>query len=513
MKNALKKTVCCLLSAAVLAVSVPPAFAKSSDFTDVPAKSWYAKAVDYVSEAGLFSGKGNGKFDPDGVMNRAMMVQVLANATENYKKEDFTTGGFIGTGINSFDLLPYTDVDETQTWYGPPIRWATMYQIVSGKGNGKFAPFDAITREETAVMLYRYAQKTENDVNHRGTSLKKFSDANAVSSWAKDAMDWAVEKGILKGYPNGSLRPKKRTTRAEAAMVFLNAKDVLKNRTAVYPMTETAQELGITADTYPKVDGSGLTQSLAGGLYRTMYGTYDPHGIHHSKTRSAYEKLIAGDTDLILVPAPEDKILKEAENAGVQLEKYEIAREGLAFLTPKQNTAKNVSVEQLQQIYGDYSIQNWSKLGGENQALFPLCGTSGLDDDRQAQLEDRILQGLPLSERIQEQYAFDNWNEVIYRLQETTQAEVDGFGIAPCGYTMHRNFSNYQHRGLKLLSVNGVTPTEKNISDGTYPLTYSYYAVICGDEPANSPARKLAQWLQTKEAGKLIKQSGFIHLF
>lgn len=90
MMNALKKTFCCLLSATVLTVSASTAFAKSADFTDVPEKGWYTEAVDYVSEAGLFSGKGNGKFDPDGVMNRAMMVQVLANATENYKKESFT---------------------------------------------------------------------------------------------------------------------------------------------------------------------------------------------------------------------------------------------------------------------------------------------------------------------------------------------------------------------------------------------------------------------------------------
>lgn len=510
MDKLLRKVMCVLLSITMVSAFSIETWAKG--FTDVPAGEWYAQAVEYVEDAGLFSGKGNEKFDPDGVMNRAMMVQVLANATENYQKENFTTGGFLGTGINCFEPLPYTDVDESQTWYGPPIRWATMYQIVSGKGNGKFAPFDAVTREETAVMLYRYAQKTENDVNHRGTSLKKFPDANAVSSWAKDAMDWAVEKGILKGYPNGSLQPKKRITRAEAAMVFLNAKDAVKKRTAIYPMTQTAQKLGITADTYPKVDGSGLTQSLAGSLYRTMYGTYDPHGVHHSKTRSAYEKLIAGDTDLILVPAAED-LLKKAKSQGAPLESYEIAKEGLAFLTPKQNTAKNVSIEQLQQIYGDYSIQNWSKLGGENQALFPLCGTSGLDDDRQAQLEDQILQGLPLSERIQEQYAFDSWNEMIYRLQETAQAEIDGFGIAPCGYTMHRDFSNYQHRGLKLLSVNGVMPTEKNIADGSYPLTYSYYAVIRADEPANSPARTLAQWLRTEEAGELVEQSGLIKPF
>lgn len=512
MKNALKKTFCCLLSATVLTVSASTAFAKSADFTDVPEKGWYTEAVDYVSEAGLFSGKGNGIFDPDGVMNRAMMVQVLANATENYKKESFTVGGFAGTGMNSFDVLPYTDVDETQTWYGPPIRWATMYQIASGKGNGKFAPFAAITREETATMLFRYAQKTKNETGHQGTAIKKFSDANAVSSWAVNAVDWAVEKGILNGYPDGSLRPGKRITRAEAAMVFLNTKNVLKNRTVTFPMTETAQNLGITAETYPKVDGSKLTQDLANNLYRTMHGINDPHGFHHSKTRSAYEKLIAGDTDLILVLDPDDEVLKKAESAGVQLEGYEIARDGLAFETPEKNTAKNVSVEQLQQIYSDYSIQNWSVLGGENRALIPYCGTSGMDDDRQTQLERQILKGLPLNEQIQKQYAFESWNEVISHVQGSGEPNSDGIGIAPMNFAIYQELP-YLSKGLKLLSVNGMEPTEKNIADGSYPLTYSYYAVIRADEPENSSARKLAQWLQTEEAGELVEQSGFIQPF
>lgn len=511
MKNALKKTLCCLLSATVLTVSASTAFAKSADFTDVPEKGWYTEAVDYVSETGLFSGKGNGKFDPDGVMNRAMMVQVLANATENYQKEAFTTGGFLGTGINSFDPLPYTDVDETQTWYGPPIRWATMYQIASGKGNGKFAPFDAITREETAAMLFRYAQKTANETGHRGISVKKFSDANVVSSWAKDAVDWAVEKGILKGYPDGSLRPGKRITRAEAAMVFLNAKDILKNRTVTFPMTETAQKLGLTAETYPRVDGSKLMQDLANDLYYTMHGINDPYGFHHSRTRSAYEKLIAGDTDLILVPAPEDETLKKAESAGVRLEGYEIARDGLVFETSEKNTAKNVSVDQLQQIYGDYSIQNWSVLGGENRLLIPYCGTSGMDDDRQAQLESRVLKGLPINEQIQKQYAFDKWHGAFYA-REIDGQNSDGLGISPMSFAIYQELP-YLSEGLKLLSVNGVTPTEKNIADGSYPLTYSYYAVIRADEPANSPVRMLFQWLQTEEAGELVEQSGLIKPF
>ena len=499
MTKILRKVVSVLLGIAI--ISAPSTVALANErFPDVPAGAWYAQAVEYVQENGLFTGNGEGTFDPDGSMNRAMMVQVLANATENYK-----------TRVSSADILPYSDVDPW-AWYGRAIHWATDYQIASGKGNGKFAPFAAITREEAASMLFRYAQRIQNDTSHKGTSLKKFSDEKAVSPWATNAMDWAVEKGILKGYPDGTLRPGRTITRAEAAMVFFNAKDVLKNHTAIFPMTEIAEKLGITADSYPRVDGSKLTQSLADDLFYAMYGILNPYGISHSQTWGAYEKLIAGDTDLILVPAPDDALLQKAEAAGIELLGYEIGREGLTFLTLEENKAKNVTVDQLRQIYGDYSIKNWSALGGDDLPLLPFCGTSGLVDDRQMQLEQQILQGKPLNSEIQKQYAFENWNSVINCAGKFAGPDYDGFGIAPCGYAMYQGLP-YLFTGMKLLTVNGIEPTEKNIADGTYPLTYSYYAVIRTDEPKDSPARKLAEWLQTKEGQELMAKNQFVKLF
>ena len=505
----MKKMICFLLSLCLLVslAAVPVSAANETEvrFTDVPADAWYAKAVDYVQDAGLFAGKGDGIFDPNGSMNRAMMVQVLASATENYEKRAFTVGGFMGELILAFEILPYDDVDESRTWYGPPIRWATMYQIASGKGNGKFEPFAAITREETAAMLFRYADKTENDTTHKGTSLKKFSDEKTVSSWATNAMDWAVEKGILKGYPDGTLRPRQTITRAEAAMVFLNAKDALKNRTAIYPMTETAEKLGITADSYPRVDGSNLTKGLANNLFRAMYGTWNPYGIYHSNTQGAYENLIAGDTDLILVPDTGNEFLKKAEAAGVKLDRYEIGKGALTFITPEDNKAANVTVSQLRQIYGDYSIQNWSALGGENQALVPFCGEYGMEDDRQIQLERQILQGSPLNSQIQQNYASENWYYSMF------YQEYDGVFLALDSYPCE-NFPYLSSTKVKALSVDGIEPTEENIANGTYPLTYSYYAVIRADEPKDSPTRKLAEWLQTKEGQELMAANQFVKL-
>ncbi len=99
-----------------------------------------------------------------------------------------------------------------------------------------------------------------------------------------------------------------------------------------------------------------------------------------------------------------------------KLETYEIAKDGLVFVTPEGNPAKNVTVEQLKQIYGSYSIKNWSALGGENKNLIPFCGKSTLDD-RQMQLERLILGGAALDEMIAKKHSFDSWNTVISQTQ------------------------------------------------------------------------------------------------
>ena len=491
----MKKMISFLLSLCLLvslaAVPVSAANETETRFTDVPADAWYAKAVEYVQDAGLFSGNGDGLFDPDGIMNRAMMVQVLANATENYR-----------SGVYSADIMPYSDVDD-RAWYGHAIHWATDYQIASGKGNKTFAPLTPITREEAACMLFRYAQRTQNDTSHNGTALKNSSDGKLVSSWAVNAMDWSVEKGILKGYPDGTLRPKRTITRAEAAMVFLNAKNVLQSRTAIFPMTETANKLGITADNYPRIDGYGA--GLLEELFRVMHGIWSTNTPFASKTQGAYENLINRKADLILVLAPDEEILKKAERAGVKLDKYEVGIDALTFITPEDNKAANVTASQLRKIYGDYSIKNWSALGGENKPLIPFCGTSGLDDDRQIQLERQILQDKPLNSQIEKNYASENWhNSMFYQ-------EYDGVFLALDSYPC-KNFPYLSSTKVKALSVNGIAPTEKNIADGTYPLTYTYYAVVRADESKDSPARKLAEWLQTKEGQELIEDHGLVKL-
>lgn len=173
----------------------------SNSFTDAVERTWYYCAVKFVSENGLMNGVGNNLFAPNAKLSRTMLVQIL------YNRED-------RPNVNSSSIFADVAAD---AWYADTVAWASGNGIVNGYENGLFGPDDDITREQFAVMLYRYAGSPVPP-----DSLLDFTDADKVSAWAWDAVRWAVEQGIINGKGNGILDPTGNTTRAEAAQKLKN---------------------------------------------------------------------------------------------------------------------------------------------------------------------------------------------------------------------------------------------------------------------------------------------------
>ena len=169
-------------------------------FTDVSEGSWYYDAVAYVYENGLMNGVGDNEFDPQGTATRAMLATIL------WRLE--------GKPVVNY-LMTYDDVDPA-SWYGEAVRWATSEGVVTGYGDEAFGPGDAITREQLAVMLYRYAGEPDAD----RSVLAHFGDSIKVSGWATDAMAWAVENGIVEG-DGSNLDPQSNATRAQIAAILM----------------------------------------------------------------------------------------------------------------------------------------------------------------------------------------------------------------------------------------------------------------------------------------------------
>lgn len=154
-------------------------------FNDVAAGSWYADAVKNVVNKGLMAGTGKDTFAPDNQVTRAMMWTVLAR-------------------------LDGKDVSGASTWYAKAMTWA----IEKGVSDGTF-PTNSITREQLATMLWRAAGSPEA----KG-ALTNFNDAASVSSWATQAMTWAVEQGLISGMGDGALNPQGNATRAQLAVIL-----------------------------------------------------------------------------------------------------------------------------------------------------------------------------------------------------------------------------------------------------------------------------------------------------
>ena len=173
-------------------------------FGDVPQNIWFASGVQFAAEQGLFTGVSANEFAPYDPMTRAMLVTVLHRLD-----------GADASGTNSF-----TDVLNGK-WYTNAIAWASANGIVEGLRGNRFAPNAPITREQLAAILFRYAKACGYDVSARA-ELTAYADAAQVSTWAGDAMRWAVASGLISGRSGAQLAPKGEATRAEVAVILMN---------------------------------------------------------------------------------------------------------------------------------------------------------------------------------------------------------------------------------------------------------------------------------------------------
>lgn len=184
-------------------------------FTDVVKGAWYYDAVDYAIKGGLFNGTSKTSFEPESKMTRAMLVSVLYRIA----------GEPSVTVENSFIDVPDNE------WYSDAIYWSNSNDIVGGYGNGIFGTNDSITRQDMAVILYRYAKNhgydVSTDVNNK---LLSFEDNFKVSEYATSAMQWAVDNELIQGTSKNILSPQGTATRAQVATILMRfvEKNVIK---------------------------------------------------------------------------------------------------------------------------------------------------------------------------------------------------------------------------------------------------------------------------------------------
>lgn len=173
-------------------------------FTDVAPGAWYYDAVAYAYEHGLMHGTSATTFSPNGTTTRAQIVTILWRLVDSPAGEA---------------PADFADVDPA-AWYGEAVRWAAGQGIVGGYGNGSFGPNDPVTREQLAAILYRFAQHMGYDTEGQA-DLSGFTDLAQGSTYAREAMAWCVDAGLLSGTSPTTLSPRGQATRAQTAAVLM----------------------------------------------------------------------------------------------------------------------------------------------------------------------------------------------------------------------------------------------------------------------------------------------------
>ncbi len=263
-----------------------------------------------------------------------------------------------------------------------------------------------------------------------------------------------------------------------------------------------------TEENYPRIDGSTATIPLSEAFKAEFLGIpLEEATVVHNTTHNAYENLISGDADLILVTYPSDEELEFAKKAGVELEIIPVVNEAFVFYTNINNPVKDLTLEQIQKIYTG-EITNWSEVGGNDAPIkaFQREPNSG----SQTGMIKLVMKGLKLMEPPKEDIIKD-MSSIIGLVSDFDNGENSiGYSYYYYATTMYDIIDKEVADRIHLLGVDGVEPKNETIKNGTYPLRTNYYIVINKDEPEESDTRKLVKAMLGENGQKAAESVGYV---
>ena len=256
MKKLLSLILAVIMLAAVAAIPLPASAAVS--FSDVTEDMWSYKSISYAVASGYMQGVGDGKFDPEGSLTRAMVATVL------WRREDSPAPA----APSGFDDVPAGE------WYSDAVAWAKENGVVNGTSEVTFEPDAFITREQLGTMLFRFSSSAPVSVPERA-DLSPFADGGKVSEWATEPLEWAVQAGLIKGTDGNRLAPDGFATREQFAAIIERYDDTFRlhynTPRLVSSHTEREYPLVTDADFYVSADGSDEND----GSYEHPFKTWD----------------------------------------------------------------------------------------------------------------------------------------------------------------------------------------------------------------------------------------------
>lgn len=268
------------------------------------------------------------------------------------------------------------------------------------------------------------------------------------------------------------------------------------------------REAIFTEENYPVIDGSTATIPLSEAFKAEFLGkSINEISVNHNKTHLAYENLINGDADLILVTYPSEDEFKLAKDNNVELEIIPVVNEAFVFFNHIDNPVKSLKLEEIQKIYMG-EIKNWSDVGGENSEIkaFQRPVNSG----SQTGMLNLVMNGLELMDAPTEQ-TYSEMGEIIEAVADYENGKNSiGYSYYYYATTMYDIIDEEVANRIKLLAVNGVEPTNENIKNGSYPIRTNYYIVINKNEPEDGDVRKLVNAMLSERGQQAAEAIGYV---
>lgn len=270
--------------------------------------------------------------------------------------------------------------------------------------------------------------------------------------------------------------------------------------------TSPVKKPSFTPETYPIIDGSTVTiplsEHLAASLMNLDLETARQY-VLHNKTHQAYVNLIERKADLIFVTSPSIGEMELADREDVELEVIPIVSEAFVFLTGADNPVTNLSLEEIQRIYKG-EITNWKEVGGEDLPI--IAYQRPVDSGSQTGFLDLVMKDQKPMEA-PSTLVIAGMGELIDTVAAYTN-EPSGIGYSYYYYTSEM----WGNEKVKLLSIDGVAPSNKTISSQEYPIHTAYYAVIRKEEAKDSDVRRIISYILSEDGQNLMEEAGYVKI-
>lgn len=284
--------------------------------------------------------------------------------------------------------------------------------------------------------------------------------------------------------------------------IYSNRPEEITHKKENTTIGEISTDPFLTADDLPRIDASLATQPLVDAILKDFTGkTREELGIEYTNTDPAYEKLINGETDLIVVSEPSEEELSKAADAGIDFELTKITSDGFVFFVNKDNPVDNVSFEDIKKIYTG-EITNWKDLGGNDAEI--IAYQRPANSGSQTGLLNLVLQGEePKIPTVTENVALSMVGIIDYVANYDNSINAIGYSYYYYANVMYKNDK------LKFLAIDDIHPNYSTIRNEEYPImTAGYIVTRKGD--ANEKVHNLIENMLSLRGQKVISELGYI---